>query len=120
MLKWDVWQLSQADSRKVTDPKQPNDGTKDRRYFVIISPNPHLKTSKTAVCLPIQTVSDASSFSVQVYGKPSPAGIPYDSYIRCTDFYTLDKGHFKTRMGHLTKSEQDNVDAAIRDFFSLY
>jgi mRNA-degrading endonuclease toxin of MazEF toxin-antitoxin module len=119
MVKWDVWELAQDEARNSTDPSQPNDATKPRRYYIIISPNAYLKTAKVAVCIPIQTVSDGSCFSVLIHGKPSRAGIHYDSYARCTDYYTLAKNLFKKRMGHLTKQEVDKVEAAIKDFYEL-
>jgi mRNA-degrading endonuclease toxin of MazEF toxin-antitoxin module len=119
MVKWDVWELAQDEARNSTDPSQPNDATKDRRYYVIISPNAYLKSANVAVCVPIQTVSDGSCFSVLIHGKPSRAGIPYNSYARCTDYYTFEKRLFKKRMGHLTAQEADKVEAAIKDFYEL-
>jgi len=74
MNKWDVWQIRQDESRNKSDPKQPNDATKPRRYYIILTPDACLKAARSVTCIPIQTISDGSSFSVLISGTPSRAG----------------------------------------------
>jgi mRNA-degrading endonuclease toxin of MazEF toxin-antitoxin module len=120
MNRWEVWILKQDEARNETDPKQPNDASKPRRYFVVVSPDAFLSTSEVAVVIPIQTVSDGTSFSVRVHGKPSTASIPYDSYARATDYYTLKKSLFSKRIGRLTKAETQSLEFATREYFQLF
>ena len=120
MKRWEVWELKQDEARNQTDPQQPNDATKPRRYYVVVSPDAFLTTSDVTVCIPIQTVSDGTSFSVLIHGKPSPASIPYNSYARTTDYYTLKKILFSKRLGRLTKAEIDSLEFAIREYFQLF
>lgn len=120
MLKWDIWQLNQDAARNATDPQQPNDATKERRYFIILSPSAYMRTASVAVCIPIQTLGDGSSFSVLIHGAPSSSGIPYNSYARCTDFYTFETRLFHPKkIGFITRAEQNNVEFAIKEFFGL-
>ncbi len=120
MRRWEVWELKQDEARNQTDPQQPNDASKPRRFYVIVSPDAFLKTSDVAVCIPIQTFSDGTSFSVLVHGKPSPAGIPYNSYARGTDYDTLKKSLFSRCLGRLTQSEIKNLEFAMREYFQFF
>lgn len=116
MLKWDVWSLDQNNARENTEPPQPND-TKPTRNFLIVSPSSMNRVGKYVVCLPIQSNSDGSSFSVLV--KKGASGLNWDSYVRCTDYYTFDKSFFKSKKGHIKDTEQDDVSFAIAEFFQL-
>lgn len=120
MKRWEVWNLKQDEARNETDPKQPNDASKPRRYYVVVSPDAFLSTSEVAVVVPIQTLSDGTSFSVKVHGKPSHAGIPFDSYARATDYYTLKKRLFSKRIGGLSKAEIESLEFAMREYFQLF
>lgn len=118
MLKWDIWQLRQDEARNSTNPKQPNDATKERRYYLIISPNSYLRRSQYVVCIPIQTHTDRTSFSVEI--KTGSSGLHYNSFARCTDYYTFDKNLFVSKkVGHISKSEQDDITFAIREFYGI-
>jgi mRNA-degrading endonuclease toxin of MazEF toxin-antitoxin module len=85
--------------------------------YLIVCPQAHLDTKGWPVCVPIGTKSHSSLFHAEL--KAGEGGVAHDSFAWCNEIFTLDPGHFRTKMGEAPAHVQVDVKDALRDFFDF-
>jgi mRNA-degrading endonuclease toxin of MazEF toxin-antitoxin module len=115
--QWDVWYYDQVLSRINSDPRQPIDPSGKTRMYVIVCPQAHLDSGGHPVCVPIGTKQQSSLIDAEI--KAGEGGIDHDSWIWCSEIYTLDSKYFKQKMGSVPGYVQADIRDGLRTFFDL-
>ncbi len=115
---WQIWWLKQKDSRSKTDPKQPNDKSKDNRMFLVIA---GWGNSQKITACPIQTnyTGKIGQTEVEILPSDYPTFLKNNSKIFCHEIVTVPIDSFTNQAGILKQADRDKVKTALKFYLRL-
>lgn len=116
---WQIWWLRQNNSRSKTEPKQPNDESKDKRMFLIIA---SWGNSLKVTACPIQTINTGrvGQTEVEIIYADYPSFLKSNSKIMCHEIVTVPVSSFESNsVGFLKSSDKDKVKISIKFYLKL-
>ena len=122
MNRFEIWNIRQQASRRLSEPTQPADRSMANRPYIIVSPDAvnQVAAYPFVTVIPLQDRKQRKKYPTDVWVSPSGANsLKKESIAFCQLIYTVEKTFLDFRIGMLESIYQEEITAALRRFLVL-
>ena len=108
--------------RQSNNSEQATDTSKRRRPYLIVSGDPwnfEPRYPRVTLCPVTGAERVLRRYDTDVVLKKNETGLSKDSVVRCVEVYTIFREQLLERIGCIADSKLEEVEAALRLYFSL-
>ena len=122
MNRFEIWNVRQQASSRLSEPSQPADSSKANRPYIIVSPDAvnQVVAYPFVTVIPLQDRKQRKKYPTDVWISPSGANsLKKESIAFCQLIYTIEKTFLDFRIGIIESAYQEEITAALRRFLIL-